>query len=58
MRGILDNIYRVAGAIAGICIVVICVTILVRVTGRWFGVVIPSSGEGWTWISEDAKVKG
>ncbi len=45
MRGILDNIYRVAGAIAGICIVVICVTILVRVTGRWFGVVIPSSGD-------------
>ncbi len=45
MRGILDNIYRVAGAIAGICIVIICITILVRVTGRWFGVVIPSSDD-------------
>lgn len=45
MRGILDNIYRVAGAISGICIVIICITILVRVTGRWFGVVIPSSGD-------------
>lgn len=45
MRGILDNIYRVAGGIAGICIVVICATILVRVIGRWFGVVIPSSGD-------------
>ncbi|UYI49172.1 TRAP transporter small permease [Vibrio natriegens] len=45
MRGILDNIYRVAGAISGVCIVIICITILVRVTGRWFGVVIPSSGD-------------
>lgn len=45
MRRILDKIYQVAGAIAGICIVLICITILVRVVGRWFGVVIPSSDD-------------
>lgn len=43
MRGIMDNLYRISGAIAGVCIVLICITILVRVIGRWFGVVIPSS---------------
>ncbi len=45
MRRMLDNLYRFAGAISGVCIVIICITILVRVTGRWFGVVIPSSGD-------------
>lgn len=45
MRKMLDNLYRFAGAISGVCIVIICITILVRVTGRWFGVVIPSSGD-------------
>lgn len=45
MRRILDNIYLAAGAIAGACIVLICLIILVRVTGRWFGIVIPSSDD-------------
>lgn len=45
MRGILDKIYRAAGAIAGACIVLICLTILIRVIGRWFGIVIPSSDD-------------
>lgn len=45
MQRILDKTYTIAGATAGLCIVLICLTILVRVIGRWFGVVIPSSDD-------------
>jgi TRAP-type C4-dicarboxylate transport system permease small subunit len=45
MQRILNKTYTVAGAIAGLCIVLICITILVRVIGRWFGIVIPSSDD-------------
>lgn len=43
MRERLDQIYRLSGAVSGLCIVFICLIILARVVGRWFGVAIPSS---------------
>ncbi|MHA2936930.1 TRAP transporter small permease [Vibrio sp. RC27] len=45
MQRILDKTYAMAGAVSGLCIVLICITILVRVIGRWFGIVIPSSDD-------------
>lgn len=45
MRTVLDKLYLAAGAISGLCIVLICLVILTRVIGRWFGVVIPSSDD-------------
>ncbi len=43
MRNILDKIFTGAGVIAGACIVLITVMILVQIVGRWFGVIIPST---------------
>lgn len=43
MRDGLDKLYRWSGAVSGLCIVLICLIILARVVGRWFGVAIPSS---------------
>jgi TRAP-type C4-dicarboxylate transport system permease small subunit len=45
MRAKLDTLYQLSGAVAGVGIVLICITILFRVTGRWFGIVIPSSDD-------------
>ncbi|MFV0573866.1 MAG: TRAP transporter small permease [Vibrio sp.] len=45
MRAVLDKIYLASGAIAGISIILICLFILARVFGRWFGIVIPSSDD-------------
>lgn len=45
MRSALDKLYLISGAISGLCIVLICLVILTRVVGRWFGLVIPSSDD-------------
>lgn len=45
MRTILDKVYAFAGAVSGLSIVIICLVILTRVIGRWFGIVIPSSDD-------------
>ncbi|RQW64957.1 TRAP transporter small permease [Vibrio viridaestus] len=45
MRSLLDRIYRISGALSGIGIVLICVLILMRVVGRWMGIVVPSSDD-------------
>ena len=43
MRIFLDRLYAGAGYLAGACIVLITVMILVQIVGRWFGVIIPST---------------
>ncbi len=43
LRVILNKIYDIAGALAGMFIVLIAVLILVQIVGRWFGVVVPST---------------
>ena len=45
MRKFLDWIYRLAGAAAALCIVLVCLLILARVTGRLMGIVVPSSDD-------------
>ncbi len=36
-------LYTGAGALAGICIVLITIMILMQIVGRWFGLIIPST---------------
>lgn len=43
MRNCLDKLYTGAGVIAGVCIMLITLMILVQIVGRWFGVIIPST---------------
>ena len=43
MRQFLDRIYEGAGYLAGACIVVITIMILVQIVARWFGVIVPST---------------
>jgi TRAP-type C4-dicarboxylate transport system permease small subunit len=43
MRETLDKLYTGAGFMAGACIVLITVMILVQIVGRWFGIIIPST---------------
>ncbi len=45
MRRGLNTLYLSSGVVSGFCIVLICLVILTRVVGRWFGVVIPSSDD-------------
>ncbi len=45
MRILLDKVYQLAGALSGLSIVLICLVILARVMGRWFGIVVPSSDD-------------
>lgn len=43
MRAMLDKLYTGAGVLAGACIVIITLMILVQIVGRWFGIIIPST---------------
>ncbi len=43
MRQFLDRIYEGAGYLAGACIVIITIMILVQIVARWFGVIVPST---------------
>ena len=43
MRKLLDRAYDGAGYLAGICIVIITLMILVQIVARWFGVIVPST---------------
>jgi TRAP-type C4-dicarboxylate transport system permease small subunit len=43
MRRLLEKLYTGAGILAGGCIVLITVMILLQIVGRWFGVIIPST---------------
>ncbi len=45
MRKLLNWVYRMAGAAAALCIVLVCLLILARVSGRLMGVVVPSSDD-------------
>ncbi|RKF18086.1 TRAP transporter small permease [Alginatibacterium sediminis] len=45
MRRMLDRMYHLAGLVSGCCIIAICLLILARVVGRWFGIVVPSSDD-------------
>lgn len=45
MRQFLNRLYMISGVSSGVCIVIICVLILMRVIGRWMGIVIPSSDD-------------
>ncbi|MRI34237.1 TRAP transporter small permease [Endozoicomonas sp. OPT23] len=45
MRKLLDWVYRMAGAAAALCIVLVCLLILARVSGRLMGIVVPSSDD-------------
>ena len=43
MRNILNKLYVGAGMLAGVCIVLITLMILIQIVGRWFGIIIPST---------------
>ena len=43
MRQLLDKMYQGAGYLAGACIAVITVMILVQIVARWFGMIVPST---------------
>jgi TRAP-type C4-dicarboxylate transport system permease small subunit len=43
MRQLLDKMYQGAGYLAGACIVIITIMILVQIVARWFGVIVPST---------------
>jgi len=43
VRSLLDRLYLGAGVVAGACIFLITLMILVQIVGRWFGVIIPST---------------
>lgn len=43
MRKSLDRLYLSAGVIAGICLLLMGLLILLQIVARWFGVVIPST---------------
>lgn len=43
MRALLDKLYLGAGVVAGACIFLITLMILVQIVGRWFGVIVPST---------------
>ncbi|AKH19026.1 TRAP transporter small permease [Sedimenticola thiotaurini] len=43
MRRLLDRLYLTAAAVAGLCLVLMALLILVQIVGRWFGVVVPST---------------
>lgn len=43
MRRLLDRLYLAAGAVAGLCLVIMALLILAQIVGRWFGMVIPST---------------
>ncbi len=43
MRNTLDKLYVGAGLLAGTCIVLITLMILLQIVGRWFGIIIPST---------------
>ncbi len=45
MRRLIDWIYGGAAVSAAACIVLVCLLILARVIGRWFGIVVPSSDD-------------
>ena len=45
MRCFLDRLYQASGMLSGLCIMTICLLILARVIGRWFGIVVPSSDD-------------
>ncbi|MGF1765661.1 TRAP transporter small permease [Aliivibrio kagoshimensis] len=45
MRQFLNRLYMMSGVSSGVCIVIICLLILMRVIGRWMGIVIPSSDD-------------
>ncbi|TXR53826.1 TRAP transporter small permease [Reinekea thalattae] len=45
MRQVLDRFYSLTAVLSGLCIVAICLVILARVVGRWFGVEVPSSDD-------------
>ena len=43
MRQLLDTIYRAAGALAAVFIVLIALLILAQIVGRWFDILVPST---------------
>lgn len=43
MRRLLDTLYFLAGAAAGLCLMMMALLIMAQIVGRWFGVVIPST---------------
>jgi len=57
MRRLLDRLYLGAGALAGLCLVMMALLILGQIVGRWFGVVIPSTEDFSGFLLAAAAIK-